>query len=345
MNKWRRYLYLVVDNVNGTYPLRRIDASTLFFSRNQVKIPHTLEETPLPHPHLYFSPSRTMDGKGSLEFFGFFGRGQKKSLLAAVDYKGVSHTYDAQDCTIQDIISPNEPKHRSPISLAVGEALYVMDREPVPGSCCSFEALTFSLPKGEMGKLGWDWYWHCLKAPPFVLEPGYNNTSIQGYTVVGGSDIWISTQGFGTYSFDTENGLWSKAGDSELPFHGRADFFQEYGIWLGFSSQDNLLYSSDLRVSMQCKPELDMIWNDINPLEEWIPLKSHLVHLGSGKFCVAKMFERVDMTTRGRKPYVERFAVFTGLVLQPSRDGREPKMVNHISRIYRFNGITTCWVF
>ncbi|RCV28849.1 hypothetical protein SETIT_5G435900v2 [Setaria italica] len=345
MNKWRRYLYLVVDNVNGTYPLRRIDASTLFYPRDGWKRPPRLQETPLPHPHLHFTPSRIKDGKGALEFFGFFGRGQKKSLLAAVDYKGFSQTYDAEDRTIHVIVSPNEPKHHNPVSLAVGEALYVMDRKPVPGSCCGFEALTFDMPKEVMGKLGWDWYWHCLKAPPFVLEPGYNNTSIQGYTVVGGFNIWISTRGIGTYSFDTDNGSWSKAGDWELPFHGRADFFPEHGIWLGFSSQGNLLYSSDLGVSMQCKPELDMIWKDPNPLEEWIPLKSHLVHLGSDKFCVARMFERVDMTIRGSIPHVERFAVFTGLVLQPSRDGKEPEMVNHISRIYRFHGITTCWVF
>ncbi|RLN18404.1 uncharacterized protein C2845_PM02G38420 [Panicum miliaceum] len=118
MNKWRRYLYLVVDDVNGTYPLRRIDSSTLFFSRNQMQTPYTLVDTPLPRPHLHFTPSRTKDGNGALEFFGFFGRRQMKSLLAAVDYKGVSHMYDAQDRSIHGIVSPNEPKHRNPVSLA-----------------------------------------------------------------------------------------------------------------------------------------------------------------------------------------------------------------------------------
>ncbi|KAG2554972.1 hypothetical protein PVAP13_9KG577800 [Panicum virgatum] len=170
--------------------------------------------------------------------------------------------------------------------------------------------------------MGCDWHWNCRKPPPFVLEPGYRSTSIQGYsakkksiqgyTVVGGSNIWISARGIGTYSFDTENGLWSKASDWVLPFHGRADFFPDHGIWLGFSSQGNLLYCSpDLEVSMECKPEVDMIiWNDLNPLGEWIPLKSHLVHLGSGKFCVAKMFERVDTPMRGNIPHVERIVVF-----------------------------------
>lgn len=144
--------------------------------------------------------------------------------------------------------------------------------------------------------------------------------------------------------------MWSKAGDWVLPYNGRADFFPDHGIWLGFSSQEKLLYCSpdDLRVSMQCRrlAELDMmIWDDLALLDEWIPLKSHLVHLGSGKFCVAKMFERVDMTIRGKIPHVERIAVFTGSVLQPGRDGRELEMVDHISRIYRFHGITTCWFF
>ena len=98
---------------------------------------NTLLETPLPRPHLHFTPSRTKDGDGALEFLGLFGRRQT-SHLAAVDYRGVSHMYDAQNRTIHGIVPPNEPKYRNPVSLAVGEALYVMDSAPVPGSCCGF---------------------------------------------------------------------------------------------------------------------------------------------------------------------------------------------------------------
>ncbi|XP_062193617.1 uncharacterized protein LOC133897047 [Phragmites australis] len=61
--------------------------------------------------------------------------------------------------------------------------------------------------------------------------------------------FWISTPGVGTYSFDTASSLWIKAGDWELPFRGCADYFTEYGLWLGFSSQCSLLCSSDLAAS------------------------------------------------------------------------------------------------
>ncbi|OEL24924.1 hypothetical protein BAE44_0014056, partial [Dichanthelium oligosanthes] len=148
------------------------------------------------------------------------------------------------------------------------------------------------------------WDWRCLEPPPFVSDAGNKATHIGAYTVVGGSDILMPTPGIGTYSFDTASGSWSKAGDWELPFYGRADFFLEFGAWLGFSAEDNrLCYSSDLGASMQRQPALDMVWDDPTPQMVWgdqnyeYPqkytgiLKSELVHLGSGKFCVARLFE------------------------------------------------------
>jgi hypothetical protein len=107
MKKWRRYLYLLVDQLGGTYPLRRIDSPTLFFSRNQVKAAFTIEETPLPRPQLSFTPSRN---RGRLEFIGFFANGRKKSHLAAMEYGGVSHIYDVERRTMQEIASPKECK-------------------------------------------------------------------------------------------------------------------------------------------------------------------------------------------------------------------------------------------
>lgn len=89
--------------------------------------------------------------------------------------------------------------------------------------------------------------------PPYVLAPGYVSTAITAYAVVNDTEIWVSAPGIGTYSFDTSARVdpWSKAGGWELPFRGRADYFPEYGLWLGFSSRDGmlLLCSSDLRVA------------------------------------------------------------------------------------------------
>jgi len=280
MNKWRRYLYLVVDEWGqGAYPLRRIDSSTLFFSRNQVKeaataaAAFTIEETPLPRPQLSFTPSLH---RGNLKFIGLFGNGRKKSHLAALEYGGVSHIYDVEHRTMQEIASPNECQFCDPVALAVAESLYVMDREPIPGRNCSFEVLNNVLCKTND-----DSSWHCLQPLPFVLEPGYERRFIESYTTSdGGSNILISTPGVGTYSLDVASGSWRKAGDWELPFRGRADFFPEYGVWLGFSSQDNLLCcSSDITAAVLEGAPLDMVWEDLNPPRRWIPRKSHLVYL------------------------------------------------------------------
>jgi hypothetical protein len=129
----------------------------------------------------------------------------------------------------------------------------------------------------------------------------------------------------GTYSFDTVSSScsWDKVGDWELPFHGRADFFPEYGAWLGFSAQDDrLCYSSDLGTSMQCQPVWDMVWDHPNlqlvldgpnPRTCTRVLQSQLVHLGCGKFCVAKFMETVEneLTEHGIIPQTERFVEFS----------------------------------
>ncbi|CAN6323015.1 unnamed protein product [Urochloa humidicola] len=360
MDKWRRYVCLAVNQFSyGTYPLRRIDASSLFYPTNPTKVTTMPpDEAPLPDPCISFSPSRPRIGTERLDFFGFFGLGQKKTLLAAVNYNGISHTYDVDDRIriISEIASPQEPKRCEPVTVALGDALYVLDRKLIAGILRCFEALTFGPPK-ELLCGSSNWQWSTLQPPPFMFEHGYKTTDIDAYTVVGGSDILISTPDVGTYSFDTVSSSWDKVGDWKLPFHGRADFFSEYGAWLGFSAEDNRLCCSlNLGASTQRQPVLDMVWDDPSlqlvlddPNQKGYTrvLKSQLVHLGSGKFCVAKLLERVEneLTELGNIPQIERFTVLTGLVLKHGKFGRRIDMIPHKSVLYKFEGITNCWVF
>ncbi|CAO2161502.1 unnamed protein product [Urochloa humidicola] len=129
MSKWRRYLYLLVDRFNkGTYPLRRIDSSSLFFPMNQQHIaPSKVEDARLPQPCLSFTPTRCSDGSGSrnMDFFASFGRGEKKSLIAGADENGFTFLYDLDQRTVHNALGLrlNEPKQVDPISLAAGDAL------------------------------------------------------------------------------------------------------------------------------------------------------------------------------------------------------------------------------
>lgn len=75
---------------------------------------------------------------------------------------------------------------------------------------------------------------------------------VGSYTVVAGSHIWVSTERYGTFAFDTERGAWSK---------GR-------------------------------QPAPQAIWKDVAPAPKGrTPETAQLVHLGSARFCVVRFFE------------------------------------------------------
>ena len=110
MSKWRRYLYLLLDHSNKrNYPMRRIDASTLFCSANQKITPAEIEDTRLPPPFISFTASPTADyGSRVLDFFTMFGHGEKKSLIAGADENGLIVMYDLAQRTVHNQVRLNE---------------------------------------------------------------------------------------------------------------------------------------------------------------------------------------------------------------------------------------------
>ena len=110
MSKWRRYLYLLLDHSSKeNYPLRRIDASTLFCSANQKITPAEIEDTRLPPPFISFTASPTADyGSRVLDFFTMFGHGEKKSLIAGADENGLIVMYDLAQRTVHNQVRLNE---------------------------------------------------------------------------------------------------------------------------------------------------------------------------------------------------------------------------------------------
>ncbi|KAG2602139.1 hypothetical protein PVAP13_5KG647900 [Panicum virgatum] len=222
MSKWRRYLYLLLDHSSKeNYPLHRIDASTLFCPANQKITPTEIEDARLPAPFISFTASPTAEyGSRVLDFFTLFGRGEgeKKSLVAGADENGLTVMYDLARRTVHYQVGLNEPKDIDAVSLAVGDSLYVIERTPLLRRRCGFEALVYDGEQyNEHDESIWEWRWRRLEPPPYVLAPGYKPTPISAYTVVGGSDIWISTPDIGTYSFSTSAGTWSRAGKWGAP--------------------------------------------------------------------------------------------------------------------------------
>ncbi|RCV08672.1 hypothetical protein SETIT_1G345500v2 [Setaria italica] len=115
---------------------------------------------------------------------------------------------------------------------------------------------------------------------------------ISACTVVGDSQIWISTKGGGTFSFDTTSGVWSEAGDWALPFYGRVEYAPELALGFGFTSEGRQLATCDLGVaSPTSSPVLQEVWDELAPPlpPRWVPVMSFLLPLGAGKFCVGRM--------------------------------------------------------
>ncbi|TVU41747.1 hypothetical protein EJB05_15293, partial [Eragrostis curvula] len=183
----------------------------------------------------------------------------------------------------------------------------------------------------------------------------------------------------GTYCFDTETHEWWQAGDWLLPFDGRAVHVPELDTWLGFSPKKPChLCAVDLTAVVMAPhqaPKVTHVLEDLNPppmesmliaptrrfptgrhaTKEWQLMGYHLVNLGSGRFCVAKIFQ-VDKRVYQRcyslhnhdsdedTKLEDEFAVLTGV--EVVRDGERGglRMVKHKSKRYKFTSDCIKWV-
>ncbi|KAM0840748.1 hypothetical protein ACQ4PT_059448 [Festuca glaucescens] len=157
-----------------------------------------------------------------------------------------------------------------------------------------------------------EWHWRPSKYE-YEPEEAANPYAVSSYTVVGDSQIWISTLAGGTFSYDTASGIWSKAPVAVLlPFRGRAEYVPELGLWFGFSPEDEQLCAADLSLT---QPLAHKLWEDSPPPESCFLRASHLLPLGSGKLCVARVFEKTERGKLLPSGYTkaERFAVLSGV--------------------------------
>jgi hypothetical protein len=204
------------------------------------------------------------------------------------------------------------------------------------------------------------WYWQNLQPPPFPSRPyGYSDRNrdsdgeggeeededeytqhpieIGAYTVVGNSQLLVSAAGAGTFSFDTESCTWSKAGEWLLPFRGGAEYVPEHNLWFGFSEKNELLCTADLDAVSALIPPVpqnlsqDMVWP-----ENWTPLSTELLPLGSGKLCIARLFLTSDEDKWGF-PIIgteNSFVVLVGVEVVAHEGGL--RMIRHKAERYNF---------
>ncbi|KAG2554565.1 hypothetical protein PVAP13_9KG602200 [Panicum virgatum] len=259
----RRFVYLVVDGKRPrTLDLHRIDMARFFTQRSPLI--GAAVDARLPRPQMTFYAPSSEDRSGRLQFL----------LLHCNKY--------------------------SPISVTVGQRLYVLDSS-----------------RRVVGAGYDDWRYSYLPSPPY--RPG----DIDAYAVVGGSDVWVSSEDEGTYSFDT--------------FRGLAEYVPEYKLWFGLSSSEssNLFCTFNLAAAARrlSPPIPRNVWEDLCPPKGWLQVTSSLVHLGSGRFCIARFF--CDEPGDADDDPWKMFAILIAVEVRPrGKSGKGLQMVRHISECY-----------
>ena len=356
---FRRFVNLVAsDFAKNNYTLRRIDMSRFFLPTKDGSgrsllgqdPPPVEEDCRLPDATMNFYPPQRVDSHGKMDFMLL------KNKVVATNEKGHALMYDP-DMPAFHHLPLSFAKHKSlPISIAVGNNLYILDRQTSfnnGNSCRSFEALVYRplIPQEH----GWEWRTlPPMRPPPFVRNgDDRDRTCVTSLAAVQGgrrrgTHIWVSAMGGGaaadgacTYSFDTRKRVWSNPADWSLPFCGVAEYVPELQkLWFSSRDQGSVLCASDLAAASfsqeHCRPPvLHEVFDDdvAGSHKGWRLLTSHAVHLGSGKFCIARFFDRSS-------PNIHRFElwdnciVFAGVEVL-SCDGKL-HMVKHRSERYMF---------
>jgi hypothetical protein len=336
----RRFVHLVLRDKPpiNEYSLGNIDMLRFFptptSELSSTEAPPTI--TNLPPPALNILPPYLPHAADEMDFMLFGG-----DKLLATDQTGSSLFYDPVGNTVRTMPAFTTGKSFS-ISLTIGDRdLYAMNTIPswprtsVPsGHDHNFEALVFKQD---------GFFCRPLPATPCQFrdfDPGHG--IIRSYTVAGGgSSIWITKEGMGTYSFNTRSGLWSQLGDWALPFRGRGVYVPEHKLWFGLSSCTDLLCAVD--VEAQPEPVVRTTWEHVVPPDElgWSPVASYLIHLGSARFCISRVF-RSSMAPH-------KFFVFTGVEVVRCGDGDKGQdgglcLVKHRSEVYVLPSYMVYWV-
>uniref|UniRef100_A0A0E0N9Q2 Uncharacterized protein n=1 Tax=Oryza rufipogon TaxID=4529 RepID=A0A0E0N9Q2_ORYRU len=330
--------------------LRRIDTSRLFYPKDQLpraspsssSAAAAVEDARLPPAAMGFSASMN------------FMRTSDDKIVTVDDTGRRAILYDPAAHTVRSLPPMASPKFLT-VSLAVAGDLYVMVTPPHPDKVgggegrrpeYSFEALVH-----RERRSGWMTnadeearHWRPMPPPPFVHDAAAGE--IHGYAAIGDSHILVSTDR-ATYSFDTASAAWSKAGDWRLPFRGRAEHVPEHGLCVGFLEMDDTVLAAwDVSASPQPRAPAASVQSkgfSVASPGEWKGLAaprevaSHVVHLGGGKLCVAKVFWVVRRGTCSYPCCVGehdkvKFAMLTGVEVVPGGGhGGKPRIVKHKS--------------
>jgi hypothetical protein len=395
----RRFLNLVVESLDtGLHSLRRIDLSgNLFYpsataaeaamARSEAAIKANAEKQAgykhglrsletvasrleqLPGALINFKPSGPYRmSETPLDLVSLLG---DESKILWSDSAGLTSLYDADSHSVMTVPNLGAPKGHGAIPISITRAaahgspveqshsLYVMGRmlhHEFRDYC--FEELSYEGGQDVLSVHDLFRGWCSLPPPPIYELPD----QIDAYTVVGDT-IYVSstTPGIGTYAFDTDIWKWRPAGNWCLPFSGKAEYVTELKLWIGLSATRPFhLCASDLSdVDFERPPTVHQTWVDLDMPKSWSPFQKDLINLGSGRFCVVKMFHSTmtphemgfsddeDSDNDEALDFCDvihwDFAVLTGIELVVASPGKL-RMLKHMSKYHTFEDYSIRWV-
>ncbi|KAK1653052.1 hypothetical protein QYE76_070857 [Lolium multiflorum] len=338
----RRFVHLIVDDLNSSYTLRRIDTTPLFAgARKNLGMPIA---RPPPRPVVCFDATGRNAYHDQTEFF-LLG-----SKIVSISKNRRTIMYDTSTSTICAGPSLRHSKGLDPAWAAVQGKLYLVNayRTDDYNKPC-FEALRFD---GQSR----DWVWELLPSPTFSHGPFEHLTMIISFAAAGDGRIWVSTRTAtrdeGTYTFDITAATWRKEGDWALPFQGQLQYIPDYNLCFGFCKESSNLCTADLiaaggKASEEPPRHVD-VWEDFDGYDGakgWHLAGSYLTYLGSGRFCVTRFYD-----TRRTECYMPLcdVAVMTGVeVKHSSSSAGELQLTKRASRCYKFAKGSTMsgWAF
>ncbi|CAN6357094.1 unnamed protein product [Urochloa humidicola] len=362
----RQSLQLVLRKGHDMYSLTRMDISGLFYpssakaeSAAKKKKKNVINKLGvvgsmgrLPRTRIHYQPFRSSvvpDPYGWVDAFALFGEDKNKILCS--DPAGHASIYDTELHSFLGM--PPLHSQKGPNYMAVSiprtaahamydyevhpevdsdvfadehlgdlkNSLYMMDMCPTKE--CPFEVLAY-YPVGK-------WRWRPLPSPPFFDDKGYKPPDEIPFAVVDGNKICISSSN-ATYSFDTVTLKWIKVGDWVMPF--KSEYIAELGLYLGLSDQSPYeLCTLDLSAALKspCNtmpPTVRHVFQDLEKPENWCLLDHFLVNLGSGRLCIAKVF---DITNYEDECDFNPVIVFTGVEVLPC-DVHWLRVIKHKSK-------------
>ena len=138
-----------------------------------------------------------------------------------------------------------------------------------------------------------------------------------------------------------------------LPFLGCAQYVPELNkLWFGISSREHgcLLCASDLSGASKTQPPALHAALALEDTAARAPdgfdlVTARAIYLGSGKFCLARIFATPMRISLFEDTEPEQFAVMAGVQVVPSSDGgKSVTMVERHSQRYVLNDDETYWL-